>query len=301
MPLIQTPEERFNDLPDYDFEPHFVTVHGLQMHYLDEGDGDEVVLCLHGEPTWSYLYRKMIPILSPHYRVIAPDFVGFGKSDKFTEMDEYSIQLLYDTLKAFIEELDLQHITLVCQDYGGIVGLPMAVNMPDRFDRLVIMNTSLPTGDLNVGEGFMNWRQFVERVGREMVVSKLVELSTVKEGILNDDILRAYDAPFPDERYKAGIATFPLRVPINVDDPFADVLRDTRDKLGQWQKPTLVMFSDSDPVTGGAAKFFRKLIPTAKEQKEMVIKGAGHFLQEESGEELAENIHAFMQGSLKNG
>jgi haloalkane dehalogenase len=299
MPLIQTPEERFENLPGYNFAPHYINVQGLRMHYLDEGQGDEVILCLHGEPTWSYLYRKIIPGLSPHYRVVAPDLIGFGKSDKFTEIDEYSIQLLFDTLTAFIENLDLNNITLVCQDYGGVVGLPVATSMQDRFDRLVIMNTSLPTGDIEVGDGFMQWRQFVERVGREMVVSKLIELSTVKQDVLTDDVLRAYNAPFPDERYKAAIATYPLLVPMNFDDPFADVLRDARDELSRWQKPALVMFSDSDPVTGSAAKFFRKLIPAAKDQPEMVIKGAGHFLQEESGEEIAQNILAFMQNTLK--
>ncbi|MFW5692318.1 MAG: haloalkane dehalogenase [Chloroflexota bacterium] len=294
MPLIQTPDERFDNLPGYDYAPNYVTVQGFRMHYVDAGQGDEVVLCLHGEPTWSYLYRKMIPPLAEQYRVIAPDFVGFGRSDKLTEMDEYSIQLLYDTLTAFIEALDLRQITLVCQDYGGIVGLPVAVDMPDRFARLVIMNTGLPTGERTPTEGFMQWRAFVERIGREMIVSQLIELSMVKKDQFTPDILRAYDAPFPDERYRAAIATYPLRVPIKPDDPFADKLRETRKKLSQWQKPALVMFSDSDPVTGGGDRAFRKLIPTANDQPEITIKGAGHFLQEESGEEIAGHIRDFM-------
>lgn len=297
MPLIQTPPERFDNLPGYNFEPHFVGVEGFQMHYVDEGQGDEVVLCLHGEPTWSYLYRKMIPTLAEDHRVIAPDFVGFGKSDKLTETDEYSIQLLFDTLKGFIEALDLKRITLVCQDYGGIVGLPMATTLPDRFSRLVIMNTGLPTGDRQPGPGFLQWRQFVEHTGREMQVDRLIELSAVKKDQLTPEILQAYEAPYPDERFKASIATFPLLVPMNLDDPFAAKLRETRDLLGQWEKPVLVMFSDSDPVTAGGDRFFRKTIPGAKDQPEIVIEGAGHFLQEDSGEEIAQHIVEFIARS----
>lgn len=294
MPLIQTPPERFENLPGYNFAPHTVNVQGFKMHYVDEGAGDEVVLCLHGEPTWSYLYRKMIPPLAEVARVIAPDFVGFGKSDKLTETDEYSIQLLYDTLTGFIEALDLRNITLVCQDYGGIVGLPAATAMPDRFARLVIMNTGLPTGDRDPGPGFMQWREFVARTGREMQVDRLFEISTVKKEALTPEILRAYEAPFPDERYKAGIAAFPLLVPVRLDDPFAAELRQTRERLGQWHKPALVMFSDSDPVTSGGDRFFRKLIPGASDQPEITIAGAGHFLQEESGEEIAGHIVDFI-------
>jgi haloalkane dehalogenase len=295
MSLLQTPPERFENLPGYDFDPHYVSIKGMQMHYVDEGDGDEVILCLHGEPTWSYLYRKMIPPLAKKHRVIAPDFIGFGKSDKLSEIDEYSINLLFETLTEFIETLDLKNITIVCQDYGGVVGLPVAMSMQDRFARLVIMNTGLPAGDVEPSDGFKNWRQFVERTGREMVVSQLIQLSTVKKDLLTEDILHAYDAPYPDERYKASIAVFPLLIPMTPDDAFTDQLREAREQLSQWQKPALVMFSDSDPVTGGAAKFFRKLIPTAKDQPEIVIEGAGHFLQEESGPELAEQIDAFIE------
>lgn len=233
--------------------------------------------------------------MAKKHRVIAPDFIGFGKSDKLSEIDEYSINLLFETLTEFIETLDLKNITIVCQDYGGVVGLPVAMSMQDRFARLVIMNTGLPAGDVEPSDGFKNWRQFVERTGREMVVSQLIQLSTVKKDLLTEDILHAYDAPYPDERYKASIAVFPLLIPMTPDDAFTDQLREAREQLSQWQKPALVMFSDSDPVTGGAAKFFRKLIPTAKDQPEIVIEGAGHFLQEESGPELAEQIDAFIE------
>ncbi|PJF20649.1 MAG: haloalkane dehalogenase, partial [Phototrophicales bacterium] len=254
---------------------------------VDVGQGDSVFLCLHGEPTWSYLYRKMIPILAQAGRVIAPDMIGFGRSDKFTEMEEYSIQMLYDTMGEFIQRLNLTNITLVCQDYGGVIGLPLAVTLDERFARLVIMNTALPTGDRPVSEGFKQWRDFVSRVGREMVPSKLMEISCVKKEQLNDEILAAYDAPFPDASYKAAIAALPLLIPTEIDSPFAEKERQTREALKTWHKPALVMFSDSDPVTMGGDRFFRKLIPTAKNYPEITIQNAGHFLQEESGEEIA--------------
>ncbi len=295
MGIIRTPDERFANLPDFDYPPNYIMIGDYRMHYVDAGAGEKTILCLHGEPTWSYLYRKMIPaFVAAGYRVIAPDFIGFGRSDKLTNPDDYTIELLYDTLVAFIEALQLTDITLVCQDYGGIVGLPVAMDLALRFSRLVIMNTALPTGDIPLGEGFNQWQNFVERVGTELVVSQLFEISTVKKEVLTNEILAAYDAPFPDASYKHGIAAYPLRIPSNVDDPFAEKLRDTRDKLSIWDKPALVMFSDSDPVTGRAAGFFRKLIPTAAHQPEIVIKGAGHFLQEESGEEIAAHIIDFI-------
>lgn len=301
MPILQTPLERFANLPDYPFAPHLASLTAneqrVQMHYVDEGQGDDVVLCLHGEPSWSFLYRHIIRVLSPHTRVIAPDLIGFGKSDKFTELDDYSIAMHYQSLVQFIETLDLRNITLVCQDWGGILGLPIATQLSERFTRLVIMNTGLPDGTLPATEGLTQWLNFARQQGRELPVGMLFQLSTTPRHKLSQEVERAYDAPFPDATYKAGVAKFPLLIPLVAEAEGADLIRLGRERLSQWNKPTLVMFSDGDPVTRGGDRWFRKLIPTANNQPEITIQGAGHFLQEEAGEEIAEHILAFMRRS----
>lgn len=293
MNVLRTPDDRFQDLPEFPYRPHYVEVNGLRVHYLDEGSG-EVLLCLHGEPSWSYLYRRMIPVLSPRHRIVAPDWIGFGRSDKLPEIADYTFEMHYESLTGFIESLDLQRITLVCQDWGGLLGLTAVAEMPERFARLVIMNTFLPIGEEPLGEGFETWRAFVERVGKRLQVGRLMARSFQREESKTPAIRAAYDAPFPDPGYRAGAAAFPLIVPQKPDDPGADAMRRARQRLSRWQKPALVLFSDGDPITRGADDFFRRLIPTAREQPEITVEGAGHFLQEDKGPEIARHIIEFI-------
>lgn len=299
MEILRTPDERFTDLPGYGFEPHYIEVDGLRMHYVDEGPASaEPVLMLHGEPSWSYLYRKMIPVITAAgYRAVAPDLVGFGRSDKPGRREDYTYQRHVDWMEGWLEAVDLRHITLVCQDWGGLIGLRLAASHEERFDRIVAANTGLPTGDRPLGEAFLRWQRYSQTTPN-FHAGGIVKGGCVSE--LSPEIVAAYDAPFPDDRYKAGARQFPLLVPTAPDDPAAAPNRRAWEVLARWEKPFLTAFSDSDPIMRGGDRVFQKLIPGAKGQPHTTIVGAGHFLQEDKGEELAQVVVDFMAGG-RNG
>ncbi len=290
MDAFRTPDERFEGLPGYPFEPHYAEAGDLRMHYVDEGGGDPVV-CFHGEPSWSYLYRKMVPpLVEDGLRVICPDLVGFGRSDKPTDRDWYTYDRHVEAVSDVLARLDLRRATVVVQDWGGPIGLRWAVENADRVDRLVIMNTGLFTG--RVSKGFMAWRDFAERTP-DLPVGFIIQGATATD--LPDDVVAAYEAPFPNPESKAGAAQFPLLVPLSEDAPGASEMLAVSDALSRWEKPTLVAFSDSDPVFPypKAGNVYSDLIPGAGEQ--VPIEGAAHFLQEDRGEQIAEHVLRFVR------
>jgi haloalkane dehalogenase len=293
MDILRTPDDRFHDLPGYGFAPHYLDVGGLRVHYLDEGPRDAApVLLLHGEPSWSYLYRKMVaPIVAAGHRVIAPDLVGFGRSDKPARREDYSYQSHVDWLTGVLVGLDLQRITLFCQDWGGLLGLRLVAENEGRFARVVASNTYLPTGDERVGEAFLAWQKFSQEVP-VFPVGRIVASGCAKP--VGDDVARAYDAPFPDESYKAGARQFPLLVPTRPDDPASAANRAAWEVLGRWEKPFLTAFGDSDPITRGGDKRLQERIPGARGQAHVTVKGGGHFVQEDCGEELAGIVVGFI-------
>ena len=285
MKALRTPDERFENLPGYSFEPHYVDVgEKLRMHYVDEGSGDPVLM-LHGEPSWSYLYRRMIPVfVDAGYRAIAPDLIGFGKSDKLDFRGDYTYEAHVGWVCDFLIALDLRDITLICQDWGSLIGLRLAAENPDRFARLVVANGFLPTGDRPPGDAFLAWQKFSQEVP-EMPIGAIVNGGCVSD--LYADVIAAYDAPFPDESYKEGARQFPTLVPTSPDDPASAANRKAWDVLAQWKKPVLTAFGDSDPITRGADRHLQQMIPGAEGQPHTTIEGAGHFIQEDKGEELA--------------
>lgn len=289
MEILQTPEERFAGLPDYPFKPNYIQLDDVRMHYVDEiPSGNRrpgVVLLLHGEPSWSYLYRKMIPVyVQAGYRTVAPDLIGFGKSDKPAGQNDYSYQSHMDWLTAFLKKTGLTGIHLFCQDWGGMLGLRLAAENPECFASITAANTFLQTGDTKMPEAFLEWQNFSQKVKR-LPVGRII-----KNGCslpLTPEVIKAYEAPFPDETYKAGARIFPSLVPVSPDDPASDSNRRAWKVLEAWQKPFLCLFSDGDPITKGADIIFRRKVPGAKGQPHETIQDGGHFLQEDQGPVIA--------------
>ena len=285
--IFRTPDDRFDNLPGYDFAPNYVDVDGLRMHYLDGGPKTgRPVVCFHGEPSWSYLYRKMVgPLVDAGHRVVVPDYAGFGRSDKPTDRRWYTYDRHVELMTRVLGSLDLQDAIVLAQDWGGPIGLRWAVENAERVGALAISNTGVFTG--RVSRGFLAWRDFAEK-NSDLPVGIVIQGGTATE--LPDDVVAAYDAPFPNVESKAGAAQFPVLVPAAEDAVGAAEMRALADALSRWQKPALVAFSDLDRIFPypKAGQVFCDLIPTATEQ--VKIEGAAHFLQEDRGERLAEEV-----------
>ncbi|MGH9247663.1 MAG: haloalkane dehalogenase [Acidimicrobiales bacterium] len=306
MEVLRTPDERFVGLAGWPYGPHYVEVSAdpdaddgsaVRVHYVDEGDPDGlVVLMIHGEPSWAYLYRHMVPVLvEAGLRAVAVDLVGFGRSDKPTPRTEYTYARHVAWMEAVLLAdggLGLTGITLVGQDWGGLIGLRLVASHPDRFDRVVAANTFLPTGDQDPGEAFRRWRDYSQRI-EQFDAGWIVNRGTVTD--LAPEVVAAYDAPFPDESYKEGARQFPMLVPAAPDDPESEPNRRAWEALGRFDKPFLTTFGDSDPITRGGDRVFQALVPGAAGQPHTTIEGAGHFLQEDKGRELAEVVVDFVR------
>ncbi len=332
MKILRTPDERFENLSGYAFEPNYTEIPDseagtLRIHHVDEGPRDgEIILCLHGQPTWSYLYRKMIPVfVDAGFRVVAPDFVGFGRSDKPTETDDYTYARHVQWMTAWLEALDLQDVNLFCQDWGGLIGLRLLAASPERFARAVAANTGLPDGGGLPAEaapamhelyaslpivpaselferfaskegppGFLFWRKYCAE-SPDFSIGDV--MSVAAGGSMADDVRAAYEAPFPDERYLAGARKFPSLVPVFPDDPELPANRAAWESLAAFDRPFLTSFGDSDPVTAGMESVLQERIAGAKAVEHVTIEGAGHFLQEDKGEVVAQTMIDFIRAN----
>jgi haloalkane dehalogenase len=312
--ILRTPDTRFENLPDYDFQPNYIDIQGVRIHYLDEGSKEAPpILLMHGEPSWSYLYRKMIPpLVNENFRAIAPDLIGFGKSDKLPYTKDYSHTRHVNVILEFVQKLGLVDITLFCQDWGGLIGLRVVGEEPYRFSRIIAANTGLPSAKgIRAKIGYPLFKLQIKRIGKvtqeqlqehtnlqrwvafsktvpELPIGDILQMATVSN--LTSDVLRAYEAPFPDESYKAGARIFPYLVP-------SELSKNKKvwdNVLSKWNKPFLTAFSDRDPITRGGERYFQKMIPGAQGQEHVTIKNAGHFLQEDKGEELSQVILNFI-------
>ena len=303
MDVYRTPDERFAGLPGYDFKPHYFEMYGmvdhgasLRMHYLEEGpaQGDPVLL-LHGEPTWSFLYRKMIrPLADAGYRVIAPDYFGFGRSDKPQGLDWYTYDRHVESIKRLVDELDLERITVVVQDWGGPIGLRVATEMDDLFARLVILNTGILSGESKMPDAWWAFHDFVDKVKPDVPIGMLIKGACLTEP--STEVLAGYEAPFPVPQSKWGVSAFPLIVPTSTEAPGAAEAMSTAERLKSWKKPALVAFSDSDNIfSTKTGERFVERIPGAGPM--VTIAGAAHFLQEEKGEVIATHIVDFLKST----
>ena len=284
----RTPDERFAALPGYDFAPHYVEQDGLRMHYVDVGSGAPVLL-LHGEPTWSFLYRKVIAGLSPHARCVAPDYFGFGRSDKPVDPAFYSYDGHVRSIERLVEDLDLRDLTVVVQDWGGPIGFRLCVEHPERIARLVVLNTGI--GARAPNEEWLRFQAFMRRVGNEIVAGQLVRLTLVQP--VGDDVIAGYDAPFPTPVSRTGVVQFPELVATGSAHPSAPAMLDVRERLRRFEQPALVLFGAEDPIfPRRAAEAMAELLPNATLAPP--LEGAGHFLQEDRGDAVAEHISRFL-------
>ncbi len=288
MDVLRTPDDRFADVPDFPFEPRYTThPDGVRIAHVEVGEGRPVLL-MHGEPSWSFLYRRVMPLLADAgLRAVAPDLVGFGRSDKPAAQGDYSYARHVGWMSSWLESTDLTDAILFGQDWGGLIGLRLLAAHPDRFSAVVVANTGLPTGEQRMSEAFLQWREF-SRTAERFDVGRVIVNGTVTA--LGEEVVAAYDAPFPDDRFKAGTRVFPSLVPITPDDPAAADQRAAWEVLRSWDKPFSTAFSDADPVTAGGERPFRKLVPGAARSPHRTIGGAGHFLQEDAPADVAEAI-----------
>ncbi|MEC7815471.1 MAG: haloalkane dehalogenase [Pseudomonadota bacterium] len=289
MRILRTDEARFAGLPDYPFSPHYLDVDtGLRMHFVDEGprNGSPVVM-LHGEPSWSYLYRHMIPqVASAGYRVLAPDLIGFGKSDKPASVDDYSYDRHMQWLTRWLDELNLTNVTLVCQNWGSLLGLRLAAEQHRRFSRIIVANGMLPTGEHRVPTVFRLWKAFASH-SPWFPIARIIQLGTTRA--LSNAELAAYEAPFPTSEFKAGARAFPALVPTTPDDPASAANREAWRVLEKWRKPFITCFSNGDPITRGGDRHMQRRIPGAFGQPHITLQG-GHFLQEDAPKAFARVI-----------
>jgi haloalkane dehalogenase len=300
--FIRTADKHFKNLPNYQFQPNYVQVGaessetvdtGLRMHYLDEGNKDaDPILMLHGEPTWSYLYRYMIPVCAAAgHRVIAPDLIGFGKSDKPTDINDYTYKAHIEWLLSLIEQLNLKNITLVCQDWGSLLGLRLAAENESRFKAIVVGNGGLPTGEEIVPKAFKLWRAFA-LYSPWFPIARIIESASFKS--FSKDERRAYNAPFPSKKHKQGTRAFPAIVPVSPDNPATEANKAAWKILEKWNKPFLTTFSNGDPIFRGGDQVLQKRIPGTKGLPHILLKG-GHFLQEDSGAEFANAVNQLLE------
>jgi len=299
MDAVRTPDDRFEGLPGWDFEPRYVDVDdpeggSLRVHYVDEGPSDgATILLLHGEPSWGYLYRHMIPVLAAAgYRCIVPDLVGFGRSDKPTRQEDHSYERHVEWMRqALFDRLGLTDVTYFGQDWGGLIGLRLVAEHPERYTRVVVGNTGLPTGDGRMSSAFLKWQEFA-RTAEVFPVGAIVDGGCTTA--LAPDVIAAYDAPFPDDTYLAGARVFPSLVPTTPDNPASAANRAAWDSLRRFERPFLCAFSDADPITKGGDAVFLREVPGTAGQPHTTIEGGGHFLQEDRGAELAAVLIGFL-------